>query len=141
MRARLLALLSLTLVPALAAQGHPAQAPDGALFEGIVLTAEQRGQVDSIWSAHGPMGRMAMPAADHAGHGCGPAAQGCASPMETHAAMHQQLQTAYREVLTPEQRPVFDRNAEGLGAGGGPCPGMGAGHPGGHGGSHPRHGQ
>lgn len=137
-----LALMSLAWVPVLEAQGHPAAAPDGSLFEGITLSAEQRRQVDSIWSAHGPMGMTTMHAAEHAGHGCGPAAQGCPSaPAETHAAMHQALRTAYRELLTPEQLAAFDRNAERMGTGGGPCPGMGAGHPGRHGGSHPRHGR
>ena len=121
-------LLVLLATPAFAQGGGPGGGRMGppksgqGLLQGITLTADQQTKVDSIWKSNESM-REQMRSQRQSG-------QAPDSAMRAHMmAMRDQQTKAYRDVLTPEQAKVFDKNVaemrermRSMGGPGGPPP-------------------
>ena len=111
-----LALLSLALVALSATTGAAQNPPPGGpggpgggmgnrrmqmMLNGITLTAQQQGRVDSITTAF----RAQMPAFT-------PGAPPDSAAMAQRRALSARQDSTIRTLLTPEQQAIWDRNAE-----------------------------
>ena len=95
----------LALAAPLAAQqrmGGPPQSGTG-IFTGITLTPAQQKQVDSLYAAHQPM-RDQMRAQMQSGQ------RPDSAQRVKMRDMRQKAAASYRNVLTPDQQKVFDKN-------------------------------
>lgn len=109
--------LMVALAAPAAAQGGGNRSMEGpksgkGVLQGITLTAAQQAQVDSIWNANAPKReeQMAkMKAMRESGE-----RPDSATRASMRAARQAQLKV-YRDILTPDQQKVFDKNiAEGM---------------------------
>jgi Spy/CpxP family protein refolding chaperone len=97
-----MALLAVSSPAAAQRQSGPPQSNTG-LFKGITLAPAQQKQVDSLWNANLPM-REKVRAQMESGQ------QPDSAQMANFRALREKSIASYRQILTPDQQKVFDKN-------------------------------